>query len=214
MAWLGGALTRGSASRLDAPFPSRIHRLILAWALSCAAGTLGYSQTAWARQIEGVDFPESTSAAGAAVNLVGVGIRTKWMTNVYAMDVYAANAKKSSAHIVNADEGKLLWLHMLRGISGDKMRDAIDDGLEKNTSEADLLRIKADVERVKAVFPVAIAKGLVIQFAYSPAKGTTLKIGGSDKVTVPSKAFMVAMWAIWFGKSPADKGLRDGVLGG
>lgn len=193
---------------------SFVQVLVITFALSCAVATLGPSTTAWARQIEGVEFPESTSAAGAAVNLIGVGIRTKWMTNVYAMGVYAANAKKSSAHIVNADEGKLLWLHMLRGISGDKMRDAIDDGLEKNTSEADLARIKADVERVKAAFPAAIAKGLVIQFAYSPAKGTTLKIGGSDKVTVPGKAFMVAMWAIWFGKSPADKGLRDDVLGG
>ncbi len=171
------------------------------------------ASAALARTVEGVDFPESTSAAGGTVNLIGVGVRTKWMTNVYAMGVYSANAKKASGHIVNADEPKLLWLHMLRGIGGDKMRDAIDDGLDKNTSEADRAKLQTDIDRVKAAFPASIGKGLVIQFAYSPAKGTTLRIGGSDKVNVPGKAFMVAMWAIWFGGRPADKDLRDAVLG-
>ncbi|MBM4342822.1 MAG: chalcone isomerase family protein [Deltaproteobacteria bacterium] len=179
----------------------------------CALAPWVQATACYARTVEGVDFAESTSAAGATVNLIGVGIRTKWMTNVYAMGVYSANAKKSSAHIVNADEPKLLWLHMLRGIGGDKMRDAIDDGLEKNTGEADRAKLQADIDRVKAAFPASIGKGLVIQFAYSPAKGTTLKIGGSEKVTVPGKAFMVAMWSIWFGSRPADKDLRDAVLG-
>lgn len=165
------------------------------------------------RTVEGVDFPETSAASGAPVSLVGVGVRTKWMTNVYAMGVYQATAKKSASHIVNSDEAKLLWLHMLRGISGDKMRDAIDDGLEKNISEAELAKIKPDVERIKAAFPGSIGKGLVIQFAYTPAKGTTLRIGGSDKVTVAGRGFMAAMWSIWFGKSPADKDLRDAVLG-
>ncbi len=178
----------------------------------CAGTSLAAAAPAHARTIEGVDYPESTSAAGASVNLIGVGIRTKWMTNVYAMGVYSATAKKASGHIVQADEPKLLWLHMLRGIGGDKMRDAIDDGLEKNTSEAERAKLQADIDRVKAAFPASIAKGLVIQFAYSPAKGTTLKIGGADKVNVPGKAFMVAMWSIWFGGRPADKDLRDAVL--
>ena len=129
------------------------------------------------------------------------------------MGVYQATVKKNAAHIAGADEPKLLWLHMLRGISGDKMKDAIDDGLEKNTPEAERAKMQADVDRLKAAFPATINKGLVIQFVYTPARGTTLKLGGSEKLTVPGKAFMQAIWKIWFGSSPADKGLRDGVIG-
>lgn len=168
---------------------------------------------AFARQIEGFDFPEQSSASGSAVKLVGVGLRTKWMTNVYVMGVYQADPRKSASHIVQSDEPKLLWLHMLRGISGDKMRAAIDEGLAENVSAATLAQLKPDVDRVKAAFPGNIAKGLDITFAYTPAKGTTLRIGGVDKVTVPGKAFMQAFWAIWFGRNPADKDLKNSVLG-
>lgn len=166
-----------------------------------------------ARAIAGVNFPDASSAVGSAGSLVGVGVRTTWMGNVYAMGVCQATIKKSAAHITGSDEPKLLWLHVLRGISGDKMKDAIDDGLEKNTSEADRAKMQPDIDRLKAAFPANIPKGLVIQFVYTPAKGATLKLGGSEKVAVPGKAFMQSIWKIWFGSSPADKGLRDSVLG-
>ena len=37
---------------------------------------------AQSKEIEGVEFPESSSAAGSPVSLIGVGVRTKWMMNV------------------------------------------------------------------------------------------------------------------------------------
>ena len=180
-----------------------------------AAATLALSllaAPAVARTVEGFDFPETTTAGGAGAALVGTGVRVKWMVNVYAMGVYQKTPTKSAGHLVNADEPKVLWLHMLRGISGDKMRDAIDDGLESNTSEATRGALAADIDALKKAFPNEIGKGLDIKFEYAPGRGVTLKIGASEKLTVNKKEFMVAMWSIWFGRSPADKDLKGSVL--
>ncbi len=183
--------------------------------LYCAliAATLLIAPSLQAKEAAGHNFADSATVGGQAVGLVGVGERTKWMIKVYGMGVYQKTVKKSAAWLIDSDEPKLLWLHMARGISAEKMRDAIDEGIDKNTSAADQAAIHADVERLKAAFPANIAKDLDIQFSYAPGTGTTLRLGNSDKVTVAGKPFMRALWSIWFGHKPADGDLKDSVLG-
>ncbi len=177
-----------------------------------ATAALLLPAVATAKNVEGVEFAEAAQAAGAAVKLVGVGVRVKWMMNVYALGVYSASGKKSAASLTGADEAKLLSLHMLRSISGDKMRAAIDEGMQENSSEAELARLRPDIDRLKAALPNDFSKGMVVQFAYAPGRGTVVKIGAAEKLTIAGKPFMSAFWSIWFGRSPADKGLRNSVL--
>ena len=179
---------------------------LLAAALLCAP-------SAQAREAGGFEFPEQAQASGQPVSLVGVGVRTKWMMTIYGMGAYQKTVKQQASWLVQSDEPKMLWLHMARGISAEKMRDAIDNGIEKNTPEAERAAMAPDVERIKAAFPANIAKGLDIQFIYTPGKGTTLRLGSADKVTVAGVPFMKAIWRIWFGHAPADSGLADSVLG-
>lgn len=167
---------------------------------------------AQAKSIEGFDFPETRTVGGETLSLVGVGLRTKWFVSVYVIGVYQKTVKKDAGHLVNSDEPKYLWIHMLRGISGDKMRAAIDDGLEANSSDEIRTRIAPLTDKLKAAFPERIRQDMDIGFAYTPGKGTALSIGKNDKVSLPGKDFMVAMWSIWFGRKPADKALKKGVL--
>lgn len=175
---------------------------------------LGFAAPAQARTVQGYDLPDTLKLGGQSLKLVGAGVRTKWFVNVYVMGVYQKTANAAAGHLINSDEPKYLWLHMMRGIGGDKMRDAIDDGLEANASEAVLLEIGADVTKLKAAFPGSIRKGLDIGFWYQPGKGTTLRLDGKAKLTAPGDRFMVAMWSIWFGRRPADKGLKKSVTSG
>ena len=157
-----------------------------------AMAVLFLPAAATAKSVEGIEFAESAQAAGAAVKLVGVGVRVKWMMNIYALGAYSASGKKSSAALTGADEAKLLALHMLRGISGDKMRAAIDEGMQENSSEADLARMRPDIDRLKAALPNEFGKGMVIHFAYVPGRGTVVKVGSAEKVTIAGKPFMSA----------------------
>lgn len=181
--------------------------LALALAVTLAAGT------AHAKEIEGVSYPEDLNVAGHSLKLVGVGLRSKWFVNVYTMGVYMVTPKKEARHIIRKNEPKMLWLRMLRTISGEKLRDAIDEGIERNSSEETRAKIKGDVDTFKSYFPEKVTKGLDIGFTYLPAKGTIVRIGGDEKGTIGGAQFMRALWAIWFGRKPADKDLKNGVLG-
>lgn len=182
--------------------------------LIAACLVAGLALPAQARTVEGFDLPDTLQLGGQSLTLVGAGVRNKWFVNVYVMGVYQKTAKANADHLINSDEPKYLWLHMMRGIGGDKMRDAIDDGLEANASEEARAAIAADVGKLKAAFPSSISKGLDIGFWYRPGKGTTLRLGDKDKLTAPGKGLMTALWSIWFGRRPADKGLKKSVTSG
>ncbi|MBI5610629.1 MAG: chalcone isomerase family protein [Deltaproteobacteria bacterium] len=182
--------------------------------LAAALGSLMLSAApAQATEIEGYNFPNDTQAAGQPVKLVGVGVRTKWMMNIYVMGAYMATPKKSASALINNDEPKMMWLHMMRGIGADKMREAIDTGLEKNVAAAERARIAPDVDKIKAAFPSDISKNLDMQFIYTPAGGFALKIGSAVKFSSPDKGLAKAMFSMWFGPSPNDKDLKKQVLG-
>ena len=191
--------------------PSSITSLLPALCLIAGLLTAGPVQ---AREVEGFNLPDTLQLGGQSLKLVGAGVRTKWFVNVYVMGVYQKTAKAAAGHLINSDEPKYLWLHMMRGIGGGKMRDAIDDGLAANASDDARGRIAPGVDKLKAKFPGKIKKGLDIGFWYRPGKGTTLRLGGKDKLTVAGKEFMVSLWSIWFGRRPADKGLKKSVISG
>lgn len=187
-------------------------RLLSVWFVASVWAGLSATE-AHALEIEGYNFPADAQAAGQAVKLVGAGVRTKWMMNVYVLGAYQATVTRKASFLVGSDEPKMLWLHMLRGIDASKMRDAIDEGLEKNVGSAERARIQGDVDKIKAAFPATVGKGLDIQFIHSPSAGFVLKIGGAQKVASADKALSKAMWSIWFGSHPADSDLKKGVLG-
>jgi hypothetical protein len=171
------------------------------------------AEPASAKEAASFNFPDQAQAGGQPVSLVGVGVRTKWMVDVYGMGVYQKTVKKTGEWLVRSDEPKQLWLHMARSIGAEKMRDAIEEGVAKNTPEAERAPLAADLDKLKQMFPATISKGTDILFVYVPGKGTTLRIGQTDKLTVAGTPFMRAIWRIWFGRSPADTGLADSVLG-
>ncbi len=160
----------------------------------------------------GASFPDTVELGGEKLPIVGVGLRSKWMVKVYAMAVYQKTPTKNAGHLIRGDEPKFIWIKMLRTIDGDKMRDAIDEGLENNTSESTRKSIAAAVDKLKRSFPNEIPKGANIGFWYVPGRGTVLQMGDVDKARMAGKTFMTALWSIWFGKDPADADLKKSVL--
>jgi hypothetical protein len=183
------------------------------WSLTVAVAVAFLASLAEARTIEGKEFPEEVNVAGHLLKLVGVGLRDKWgIINIYVMGVYMVNPKKSARHIIHADEPKLLWIKMLRNMSGETMANALQEGLEKNCTEEEYAQVKDRVAQLKAKFPEKIPKGADVGFTYLPGKGMLLRYGTEDKGAIPGKDFMVAMFKIWFGKKPADKDLKKAIL--
>jgi len=170
------------------------------------------SAPAFAKEVAGFDFPETVNAGGHTVKLHGTAIRTKWMFKVYAIAAYNVSGSKEAHHIIYANETKMLWLHFLRGIAGEKMRDTIAESFEKNLTDESSEELKSQVEKFKAAIPENIPKGVDAGFTYIPGRGTSCRFGGREVINIPGQAFMKLLWKVYFGPKPADKGLRRDLL--
>ena len=67
-----------------------------------------------ARQIAGVDLPESlTGAEGVELKLNGVGIRSKLFIKVYIAGLYLQNPSDDATSILVDDGGRKMLMHFL-----------------------------------------------------------------------------------------------------
>lgn len=179
--------------------------IVLALLVAVASGS------AAAREIEGINFDETRNVGGHELKLVGLGLRTKWFFNVYVMAAYSKSGERTQRALLS-NQPKFTWIKLLRKIPADKMRDALDEGFEKNVPEDKLGGLKERLEKLKGWFPDPIKKGLDIGFTYRPGTGTTVMIGGEEKGTLEGADFAKALWRVWFGNKPADKSLKNGIL--
>jgi len=178
--------------------------LAVAFALGSAAAN--------AKEIEGITYPDELNVGGHELKLVGVGLRTKWFFNVYTLGAYSKSGKKSASALVGANEPKFIWLKMMRGISAEKMNDAIDEGFENNVPDDQQAGLKERVNTLKSYMPKNLGKGLDVGFTYRPGEGTLVTVGKAPKGTIAGEDFARGLFSIWFGRKPADKSLKRRVL--
>lgn len=180
--------------------------MVFGLALALGAGT------AMAKEIEGVDYPDTLNVGGHDLKLVGVGLRTKWLFNVYTLGAYSKSGRKSAGALAGKNEAKFIWIRMLRKIAASKMHDAIDEGFEKNVAEEALPGLKERVATLKSYLSGELSVGLDIGFTYLPGQGTIVTVAKERKGVIEGADFAKGLFSIWFGKKPADKSLKKGVL--
>src|SRR5262249_30931445 len=136
------------------------------------------ARLAAAREVAGVNLPDSVAAAGKTLALNGAGVRTRFLFQVYVIGLYLEHPSTDAAAILGADGVRRAELHLLRALSGDEIGSAIGDAFERNAG-ASAAGLHERLERLKAMFP-AVEKGEVIALTYVPGKGTVVTVKGAD----------------------------------
>jgi Chalcone isomerase-like len=160
--------------------------------------------------LAGVTLPDSTDVGGKTLVLNGIGLRTKLMFKVYVAGLYLEHKSSDPDGILKQDAPRRVVMQFLRDLSRDQMVEAFTESFENNSANAAAL--KADIDKMLGAFePVKTGEQMV--FTYQPGVGTTLAIGGKDKVTVAGQAFGRAMFACWLGPKPPSSDLKARMLG-
>lgn len=163
-----------------------------------------------AAELEGVTAPESVTVEGKTLALNGMGLRRKFIVNVYVGSLYLEQATQDPKQILAKDGVRRMELRMLRDLDAKTIVEAINTGFEKNSS-AQLPALKERLEKFNAkIVPVKKGASFIIQ--YVPGKGTRVE-GIPDAYVAEGKDFADALFAVWLGASPADEGLKKGLLG-
>jgi chalcone isomerase-like protein len=163
-----------------------------------------------AKDVDGTAVPDTITFEGKTLRLIGGGVRTKWMFDVYVGALYAEKPTFNAANLIKSEQVKAMNLHMLRDVTKDKIIESIREGFEKQSKDQ-MPALQARLDQLAAAVP-DLKKGNLLTLTYVPEKGVV--VGGAAKETViPGKDFADALFSVWLGPDPVDGELKRKLLG-
>jgi hypothetical protein len=173
---------------------------------------MGAALFCFAETVGGVKLPDTLQIGGEELVLNGAGLRRKAIIKVYAGGLYLKNRSSDRKEIIEADETMAIRLTFVRNVDSGSIIDAWNTGFENSAAEG-YTASQDNIDRFNAVFSSDVEKNSTYEVAYIPGFGVQASINGSQKALIPGLDFKQALFAIWLGEEPADKGLKEGMLG-
>ncbi|PTL82600.1 chalcone isomerase family protein [Vitiosangium sp. GDMCC 1.1324] len=164
-----------------------------------------------AKEVSGVQFPDTVTVEGKELKLNGAGLRKKFVFNVYTAGLYLQNPSQSAQQVIESDQVKRVRMSMLRDLEKKTIVEAIEEGFKKNAKDK-LPALQQRLDTFTAAIP-DLKKGDELVLTYTPGKGTTIESKAGQKISVEGKDFSDALFSVWLGKSPVDESLKDAMLG-
>jgi hypothetical protein len=168
-----------------------------------------------ARDVGGMDMPETAKAAdsGAALVLNGAGVRTRFLVPVYAAGLYLpARTGDAGAVLASAGSRQLLIKVIHREIEREKLVSAWNDGFTANHDAAAMARLGERIAAFNGLFD-DVRAGDVIQIDLTAGGATRVSINGRARGEVQGADFAAAVLRIWLGDSPVSGSLKRELLG-
>jgi hypothetical protein len=175
-------------------------------------------QSAGAREIEKVNFTETTSLHGQTIALNGVGLRVKRKFGMgFKVYVAARYGKKPTEGAqaqawLTSSEPMVLELVFLRGIGADTLKEAWQEGFAKNCAQA----CQSEAANLKAFneLMAGVKEGSRLRLEFD-AQGTEVHLTAKKDThgRIEGAGFRKALLAIFIGESPPTEDLKKGLLG-
>lgn len=176
---------------------------LLVWACPAHAVTVG-----------GVELREQVQAGDSELPLSGAGTRSRWFMNLYVAGLYVADNSRSTMALLSADEPQAVALHITSTMmNSDRMVNATLEGFGNSTG-GNTAPIQPDIDQFMTVFEDDVSEGDIYDFVYLPGSGVNVYKNGEHRQTIGDLRFKRALFGIWLGDRPAQRSLRDAMLGG
>lgn len=186
------------------------------WLAACLL-VLGAAAQAQQVVVEGARYDQSIVLGGQPLVLNGVGVRKRFVFDIYVGGLYVAKKAARTEELVGQPGPKRVALRFLREVEGDLFVNSLHVGLKANHTEAELGRWTNQVETLTTTIKtIALARrGDTVYFDYTPQDGTRVSVNGVTRgPLIPGEDFYAAVLRVWLGEQPADAGLKKGMLGG
>lgn len=181
------------------------------------AAALVAAPAAWADvTVAGVKYEDAAELAGNRLALNGAGIRTKVIFKVYTAGLYLPKKAATADEVLAQAGAKRISLTMLREVDADEFGAAFAKGIEENNEAAALARLATSIQRMNRIFAdhKKLATGDTIAIDWVPGAGTLIRVkGAAQGEPIREPEFYTALLRIWLGPAPADRGLKEALLG-
>jgi hypothetical protein len=164
--------------------------------------------------ISGVSLPGTLKVGNNNLVLNGGGVRVKFFMDIYVAGLYVTAKNTNGEAIAKANEPTAVTIHIVSGMAtSDRMKEAIAEGFKKSTA-GNTASLQARIDKFVKLFSLEpIVKGNEFDLIYVPGAGVKVYKGSKLLETIEGQDFKTALWGIWLGSEPADKGLKEGMLG-
>ncbi len=184
---------------------NRIHVLLIAFVTVMAAK----AQV----KVGDATLPNTVTFQEQKLVINGAGMREKFFFDIYAGGLYLKEKSADASKIAAADETMAIKLHILSGMmSRSKMVNALKEGFEKSTN-GNTKALDDRISRFVGFIKEEIEAGQIYDIVYEKGKGSVIYKDGVEKGYVEGMDFKKALFNIWIGDKPADKGLKGEMLG-
>lgn len=184
---------------------TRLWLLLLALALALPAQ---------AAEVSGVRFDDRTRVGGSEVSVSGVGLRQRFIFDVYAIALYVGDPK---ADRITQGGAKRVAIRMLRNVDADTFAKALVDGMRPNHDDATMKSLEPRIAELNAIMAATkeAKKGMAIDLDWDPGVGTRVLIDGTAAGNaIAGEDFYQALLRIWIGPKPVQDDLKKALLGG
>ncbi len=195
--------------------PHAMNRRIL---LAAAAAALMPGPAAQAQTVDlaGVKYPPSVQLAGSTLLLNGAGVRYKFVIKVYTAGLYLGAKAATPEAVLAATGPKRLHVVMLRDIDANELGRLFTRGMQDNAPREEFSKSIPGTLRMADIFSAKkkLVAGDNFSVDWVPGVGTTVLVNGKPQgEPVREPEFFNALLRIWLGQSPADRLLKDALLG-
>ena len=177
---------------------------------------MGVNEGVQAAELEGVQLEERARVDGQALELNGIGLRTRYFFKVYVAGLYLPQKVSSAQTAIEGPGPKRIVLVMLRDASAEQFCESTGIGLDKNHTEAELEKIQPQIDELFAKIRTIgeAKKGMRIVLDYSPSAGSTMLVvdGAPQGEPMRGPEFFRALLRIWLGDRPAEEELKRLLL--
>ena len=172
-----------------------------------------FSISLFAKEIEGIEIPNSLTLEGQTLSLQGAGIRSKFIFDIYVGALYLKNKTNNAKKIINANSTSDIRMLITSSlVTGAKMKEGFGDDFKVIKT----LGYKVDdniLKKFLQTFNTKVHKKDTYDFAYFPNKGLIIYKNGNAISAIKNINFKKALYAIWLGKKPAQESLKKKMLG-
>lgn len=173
------------------------------------------SASASARTIEGINFPEATTADYyyPSLQLNGAAKRTYYyVVDMYIGLLYMQHPSRDASEVIsNAGYKRMVFHTLLSRASGRRIGKALYESLKLTPEEAE--KLGAPIEEVISMFDVEMTEGDQTFIEYVPNEGTRIIVKGELRGEIPGKKLFDAFLGIWIGDTPFSEEFKNGILG-
>jgi hypothetical protein len=194
------------------PKNTTMKKTILMALLSLMSGFVSQAQTQFEQ--DGVTIPRTIEIQKKSLQLNGFGTRSKAWVDVYVQALYLSQLSQDGDFIVDSEADMAIRIQITsKLVTSHKLTKNMEIGFEKSCGN-NLAAMQPRIDMLKSMLADKIVEKDVFILAYNTLEESVSVYKNDElKGKIPGLDFKKALFGIWLSNEPADKDLKEELLG-